>query len=483
MAGVKGSNRPERSSSRWQVREAGLGPQFATPRTSEYANPRETSASVKTMLLPPKGPDLPAKRPIVARGSKCAAVAFGFVLLVPGGFATSAAAPAVSVAAVPASTSDDLASAKQQLAAGSKDVDAADAAAAAEEAKLPGANQALADADVAVGVALAQKSAALAAQGAAEQAVVAAQEQVKAQREQVAAAQRAMDAIRTQIAVLAREAYIRGGQSTELLILLETKDPTQFAEQLVALKRVSRENLGLFEKAARLQAEVAARLAELKALEDAAADRAKEAANLAQAATDRANEEQTARGAAQSAKQRIAEVVASRQAGLEQAIATRKKLKALYESLQQKLIEESRPKNIPGTTTDSGTATVSGTGRSALEALAWGMNWLGSGGQYNGLCLGFVDDAYDPSGGRVGTAIAQWYRAKNAGFGHPGDRNPPVGAQVFWWSGVPARHIAIYAGGGMVLTTGANGGRVGLMSMEALDGWGPYIGWASAYYG
>lgn len=483
MSGVEGSNRPERASRRRPVREAVLGPQFATPRTREYANLRRASASVKTMLSSSKGLGLPTRRPIVARGSRCAAVACGFVLLVPGAFAISAAAPAVSVAAVPASTSDDLASAKQQLAAGSRDVDAADAAAAAEEAKLPGANQALTVAEAAVATALAEKSAALAAEAVAEQAVVAAQEQVTAQRERVAAAEREMDEIRAQIAILAREAYIRGGQSTELLILLETKDPTQFAEQLVALKRVSQENLGLFERAARLQAEVAARLVELKALEDAAAARATEASNLALVATVRANEEQAARDAAHSAQQRIADVVAARQAGLEQAIATRKKLKDLYESLQQKLIEESRPKNIPGTTTNSGTATVSGTGRSALEALAWGMNWLGSGGQYNGLCLGFVDDAYDPSGGRVGTAIAQWYRAKNAGFGHPGDRNPPVGAQVFWWSGVPARHIAIYAGGGMVLTTGANGGRVGLMSMEALDGWGPYLGWASAYYG
>ena len=34
------------------------------------------------------------------------------------------------------------------------------------------------------------------------------------------------------------------------------------------------------------------------------------------------------------------------------------------------------------------------------------------------LCLAFADDAYNPSGGRVGTAIAQWYRAKAAGYGH-----------------------------------------------------------------
>ena len=58
----------------------------------------------------------------------------------------------------------------------------------------------------------------------------------------------------------------------------------------------------------------------------------------------------------------------------------------------------------------------------------------------------------------------------------------PVGAQMFWWSGNAARHIAMYAGGGMVLTTGAFGGRVGLRTQEDMDGWGPYLGWADAYY-
>ena len=43
--------------------------------------------------------------------------------------------------------------------------------------------------------------------------------------------------------------------------------------------------------------------------------------------------------------------------------------------------------------------------------------------------------------------------------------------------------MALYAGGGMVLTTGAEGGRVGLVTMQHLDSYGPYLGWAEAYYG
>ncbi|MEI6620568.1 MAG: hypothetical protein WCP28_01500 [Actinomycetes bacterium] len=415
----------------------------------------------------------------------CAVAVSGAVLLAPAALvaAVPTSVSAAVVQMVPQSTSGDLAAAKAQLADAAKAVQAADAAASAEASKLPAANKALADAEAAVAAALAAKTAALAAQVTADQQAAAAQQQVQDQRERVTVAQKDVDAIRDKIAVLAREAYISGGQSTELLILLDTKDPLQFAEQLVALRRISQENLDLFTKAAALEAELRTRLDQLRVLQDAAQARAQDAAARAQDAASRATEEQSARDAAQSSRQQIADLVAAKQAGLAQALATRKRLKDLYDSLQAKLLAESRVVAPHGTTTSVGTAHTVGTGRTAKEALDWGMQWVGSGAEYDGMCLGFVDDAFSPRGGRVGTAIEQWYRAKAAGYGHPGDRNPPIGAQVFWWTGVPARHIAIYAGGGMVLTTGASGGLVGLMSMDDLDGWGPYIGWATAYYG
>ena len=34
-----------------------------------------------------------------------------------------------------------------------------------------------------------------------------------------------------------------------------------------------------------------------------------------------------------------------------------------------------------------------------------------------------------------------------------------------------------------MLTTGAYGGKVGLVTMKHLDGYGPYLGWAEACYG
>ena len=40
---------------------------------------------------------------------------------------------------------------------------------------------------------------------------------------------------------------------------------------------------------------------------------------------------------------------------------------------------------------------------------------------------------------------------------------------MFWLTSDPARHATIYAGGGMVITTEAYGGRVGIVPMEAVD--------------
>lgn len=99
---------------------------------------------------------------------------------------------------------------------------------------------------------------------------------------------------------------------------------------------------------------------------------------------------------------------------------------------------------------------------------------------YDGLCLGLADDAYGPTGSRVGRAIDQWYRAVRVGYAHPKDRTPPIGAQLFWWSGNDARHIATYVGGGKVVSNMPGG--VKIVNASELDSWGPYLGWAAPYY-
>ena len=103
----------------------------------------------------------------------------------------------------------------------------------------------------------------------------------------------------------------------------------------------------------------------------------------------------------------------------------------------------------------------------------------GRSGYRNG-CLRLADDAYAPRGGRTGTALRQWYRAKRNGFGHR-NRYAPIGAQLFWRTSNPAGHVATYVGRGLVVTN-VGSGRVKIMSWRALDRWGPYLGWAEPFY-
>lgn len=123
-----------------------------------------------------------------------------------------------------------------------------------------------------------------------------------------------------------------------------------------------------------------------------------------------------------------------------------------------------------------------GVSRSPSQAVAWLLSAAKRHvGGYPHMCLALADDAYAPRGSRVGRAIDQWYRAKRAGYGHPGDYNIPIGAQVFFWTGNPARHIATYVGGGYAVNQDANGVVVLVPVAEAAKG-GDYLGWAEPYY-
>lgn len=379
-------------------------------------------------------------------------------LLATAGIATPAlsAIPQVNAATAPTALKDDVEAAKAKLKEATKAVDAAEKRVDEAQGKLPAANDALARAEAKFAQAQA------AAEAAAAQVVVA-QAQVDAQKVKVAQARERMEALKLKIAGIARQNYINGHESVELSLLLEAKDAADFAAQLEGIRRTARGNDAIFEQLTTLQAELADTLAQLKTLEQKAQDQAK-------AASESRNDANAARNSAAAAKAEIARLIEVSKNSLAESLRLRGEVKKQYEALQAKLMAA------------SGIAQTKGTGRNAQQALAWALKWVGGGSHYDGLCLGFVDDAYDPKGGRLPTAIAQWYRAKRAGVAHPGDRTPPVGAQMFWWSPNSARHIAMYAGGGMVITTGAFGGRVGLRTMEDMDSWGPYLGWADAYY-
>ncbi len=124
-----------------------------------------------------------------------------------------------------------------------------------------------------------------------------------------------------------------------------------------------------------------------------------------------------------------------------------------------------------------------GTSFTAKEAAARLVSWARSGmGGYHNQCLRLADDAYGATGARTTTALAQWSRAQSAGVGHPGSKDIPVGAQMFWRTDHPAGHIAVYVGDGKVVTN-VPGGAVKIMDWREINEWGPYLGWANPYYG
>lgn len=80
---------------------------------------------------------------------------------------------------------------------------------------------------------------------------------------------------------------------------------------------------------------------------------------------------------------------------------------------------------------------------------------------------------------RYSDASTAWRNTNNR---HPGDRNPPRGAAVYWTGGSHGYgHIAISLGGGKVRSTDAGGrGRVATVSLGWVErNWGlRYAGWA-----
>jgi len=109
----------------------------------------------------------------------------------------------------------------------------------------------------------------------------------------------------------------------------------------------------------------------------------------------------------------------------------------------------------------------------------WAQNGLSG---YHNRCLQLADNAYQPKGGRTSTALSQWNRAKKHNYAHPGDKNPPIGAQMFWRTSNPAGHIATYVGNGKAVTN-MPGGKVKKIDWTTMNNWGPYLGWAEPYYG
>jgi hypothetical protein len=102
-----------------------------------------------------------------------------------------------------------------------------------------------------------------------------------------------------------------------------------------------------------------------------------------------------------------------------------------------------------------------------------------------GYCDEFVAKAWGLGASGYRNAISHW-QAIPGKYKHPGDKNPPKGALVFWSTPTDG-HVALGMGGGSVASTDIHGrGTVATVSIAAVDRWltkGNYLGWAEPFFG
>lgn len=89
------------------------------------------------------------------------------------------------------------------------------------------------------------------------------------------------------------------------------------------------------------------------------------------------------------------------------------------------------------------------------------------------------------------SALGQWEYMKSTGHAHPGDRNPPVGALLFYDTGGQPGHVVVYLGNNKVISndvynakSGVDGGVYIADAADMENGtWHlPFLGWADPYY-
>jgi cell wall-associated NlpC family hydrolase len=132
--------------------------------------------------------------------------------------------------------------------------------------------------------------------------------------------------------------------------------------------------------------------------------------------------------------------------------------------------------NMPGTVTNP---------RSAAQAIAWARAQVAGPLVWQYRCLNFVARAYGHthSGATAadGTAYAINLFRLLPDAVKSTDRDPPPGALVYWETGNPAGHVALYLGGGLVASTDIlRDGGVDVVAFTDLERlWGArYVGWS-----
>lgn len=133
--------------------------------------------------------------------------------------------------------------------------------------------------------------------------------------------------------------------------------------------------------------------------------------------------------------------------------------------------------------TDGGRA-LKGSGPAVRRAL----DLVGSYGYYR-LCARLAANIWGRPYSGFYSAAEQWQAMTAAGHAHPGDREPPVGALLFWDTDHVYGHVAVYVGGGRIVSNDigdsySGEGGVYVVEVDAIEQrWGAtYLGWTPPIY-
>lgn len=337
-------------------------------------------------------------KPQLTRGRRVLVGAVCVPALIAGIAASATGAPAIQrQLRTPAAPIDD------QLNAASGSLKAAKLALANAQETLKQAESQLPQAQQRVQQALSDLEQAQAAEARARAAFAAAQKAVIAQKAQIAETQAEIDVLRSKIASLARQVYTSGGDYQELEILLEARDPSQFATQLNAVRRQSRSNSTALDEIVRLKQELQTKLAALAVLEGSAKASQEDAdANAAKA--------EASKNDADAAQQQVEQLVTKRQAAVAEADASRAKLKTIYLGL---LAEQRRQAEEAARRNQIGAATWTGQEGAAAHAVRFALSQVGHRYNPNGGtgpsygCNGFSWRAWHEAGSKWPLLMAQ----------------------------------------------------------------------------
>ncbi|MET8807913.1 peptidase M23 [Streptomyces sp. NPDC004546] len=123
--------------------------------------------------------------------------------------------------------------------------------------------------------------------------------------------------------------------------------------------------------------------------------------------------------------------------------------------------------------------------RSAADAIKWAQQEADSGSSdWYRKCLAFVSQAYGWNFSGTNYAIDHYYEMPMS-MRHNRDRNPPVGALMYWRTSSRAGHVAIYVGNGKIASNDIRTpGHISIVPATDIESkWGStYVGWAPPYF-